>query len=1209
MARFAEASSRLCEDAAAVESVINGEVAWAHDGVQHNVRQRRAYRAIWLILRDLIRVGWQFRTHENVFELAPPSYSEANGTEDQAAYKELVRMLMAPGRRAKLAEARAFIERMENPRSNGRAIKPVTALIADPVSLADDLERCATSGDPSLLNQCIQPELVLVEEGRTCEYTGLKLGDIWRYFRFFWVTPPENTPGRTMLYLVRDKARENHPIIGIASLENSPLRLAVRDYFLGWSKEAFLDSLENASASEAKAAIESLVNGIDQAIGEIKTEGLATSEELVRPTEEVIARLASAVARTNREKDEALQRWRAYQSREETSESEEEVAKSELGTVSLEFEEALFRRKRADALGRLVTAKRVFQLLLERSDFDDAWRMTLTSETGQSAIWAALVGIKSRHVGTSILELNVCGAIPPYNDVLGGKLVALLALSPQILEDYRRRYGSRSSDIASRMKDEVVVRPAELLFLGTTSLFKGNSSQYNRLKLPAGLFSEGSPEIRWQLLKKQRDKGDIVFDGLLRRGETSGYGTLHIAPDTLQALDEATDVTTVNHVFGEGASPKLRTIRFALERLFDPGQRQIIDEITRHAMTRIVYGAFLASNAADILRGSSEGPIHKASVSTPQEGTARIVEYWRERWLRQRLMHSAAIDRIRHLDPSSFILGRQLDRPMLGEFEPIEDPMAAEQHPQGDWREFVRLLSGGTSAFADRTDLDWLKSLHVPTQLDDVIVAAAGDGLDIVLTGNPGDGKTHLLRVLEERLAELNNRPSLLLDASAMNDEQVIAHWKAARDDGSPFAAAINEAVLYNLARTSDFLPVVEAQKLARRSVVYGTASNPVSENVSPSVAVFDLSRRNTLESSIVRAVRDKLLDPSRFSPCAFCNSQCDAMRHAELLRDDEVLGRLQGLLDRLAATGHHVTIRDLQAFFSHLIFSERSCPELLATSSDDKYMLSNAVFSGSNAIARALSRVCDPAKFSHPVLDEALLLGNESIRWAGVGATDFTSLDPGDTERFAARKRAYYFFHPSGGAVFDGAHSDELEFAKLLSKTPREILRHIHRRINAIFGDTNEQDYLWAWQSHHYDQSTASVFFAAARVDRNALEVVTPGLSGLQATAFSAVRDHVLLRLKSDANVALRIDFALFRLLEMADRGVPVLSLPGRELRNLLSFLERLARSMPQDELEEVRVRVRDLSGAESIDVRVAASGESAKYLSIQSRGGAHAG
>ena len=35
--------------------------------------------------------------------------------------------------------------------------------------------------------------------------------------------------------------------------------------------------------------------------------------------------------------------------------------------------------------------------------------------------------MKSECVGTNMLELTTCGAVPPYNPILAGKLVALRA--------------------------------------------------------------------------------------------------------------------------------------------------------------------------------------------------------------------------------------------------------------------------------------------------------------------------------------------------------------------------------------------------------------------------------------------------------------------------------------------------------------------------------------------------------------------------------------------------------------------------------------------------------------------------------------------------------------------------------------------------------------------------------------------------------------
>ena len=68
--------------------------------------------------------------------------------------------------------------------------------------------------------------------------------------------------------------------------------------------------------------------------------------------------------------------------------------------------------------------------------------------------------------------------------MLGGKLVAMLMASPQVVNEYQELYGKQPGEIASRLAGKNVVRPAELVFLTTTSLYHVGSSQYERIRIP-----------------------------------------------------------------------------------------------------------------------------------------------------------------------------------------------------------------------------------------------------------------------------------------------------------------------------------------------------------------------------------------------------------------------------------------------------------------------------------------------------------------------------------------------------------------------------------------------------------------------------------------------------------------------------------------------------------------------------------------------------
>ena len=133
--------------------------------------------------------------------------------------------------------------------------------------------------------------------------------------------------------------------------------------------------------------------------------------------------------------------------------------RSELGSISTKTEQALYNRKRAEQLARLLIAKKTLTDIVNDPDYDENWINFCKSETGSSVIRNALVAQKTKHIGSSLMELNVCGAIPPYNEILGGKLVALLATSPQVVHDYKTRYENKASEIASRLKGQPVCRP------------------------------------------------------------------------------------------------------------------------------------------------------------------------------------------------------------------------------------------------------------------------------------------------------------------------------------------------------------------------------------------------------------------------------------------------------------------------------------------------------------------------------------------------------------------------------------------------------------------------------------------------------------------------------------------------------------------------------------------------------------------------------
>lgn len=1167
----------------AIERISHQEYNWATNDAKVNPRQRKIYRAVWILLRDLLRVGWSCRWYGQNLEISPPLEERHSKNSDINKVKATMRAAMSEPRVQKLLESSEFIERMENT-TTGTGRLPITALIADGESLAMNLRKVKKLTNKSQiienLKKVVNPYLQLVREGEICEFTGQRLNDIWRYFRYTWATPYESTPGRTMQYIIRDAARPNHPVMGITSLENVPIIINDRDDFVGWTLNSFTTRVYRCQdINGVRESFFQLMGYVDQTIKDINITGLCTVEECASPNSLVIQRLITIAARTEEERGIALREWD-----EKSDDTENE--KSELGNISKVAEEALYKRKRAEQLAKLLFAKKEIVNLLRDEQFSSNWPDFLESETGQTAIKSALVAQKSRHVGTSMMELNVCGAVPPYNEILGGKLAALVMLSKEVIDDYRERYGNRPSDIASRLKGEPVIRQADLVYIGTTSLYKVGSSQYNRLRLPAGMLRKDAPEVRWQPI-----------------GETKGFGTMHISRLALQCLEDTLPIQdrgSINRIFGEGASSKLRTIRSGLEKIFEPGQREFLELIPKHSMARLIYGAWLIQNGTAYLCGEDPTPKYYFNEElNGREATEAIIDYWRDRWLLSRLNHEEALDRIAAFDPQTLLLSHNLKatKDNYAEIGVSEMPETAACASSESIRDYLRMLYRGSSAYADRINIKNLKAIHVETSLDQEILATIRSGKSVVLTGNPGDGKTHLIRIFEPELEAIQPTPLVEYDASRVTDEGLYSQWVSAVEQGRPYCVAINEAVLINLAnKYRDFEPLQEAYQQVIQAIGY---NNQIIQD--HNVVVFDLSYRNVLSKSVVNSVLNKLTDEDIITRCESCAQEgCDFKRNQRLLKNQQVRERLQVIFDRVSRRGYHATLRELQAFISYLLFAGRDCGQMLESSGEDKYALHQLIYSGEGSLFNNIRQTFDPSKISHPFWDDSLVYGEgDVIDWIQDGCMEVGALDPNNIDRFISRKRAFYFYNRHGMDLVKLAGDDESEFGDFLEMQSRQALRFIIQRINRFFGDDTSSDNLKVWQSHRYNQSSRRILYSALTRQRQEFEIVSPELRQTMANAFDLAQDHALLRLKERPQAKLKIDFPMFELLAKANRGVPVMSLENDETRRIWQFMEQLSEKLDFEDSPEVQITIFDAITHQKLNV--VTDFELKKYLSIE--------
>lgn len=180
------------------------------------------------------------------------------------------------------------------------------------------------------------------------------------------------------------------------------------------------------------------------------------------------------------------------------------------------------------------------------------------------------------------------GALPPYNELIGGKMVALTLSSKEIRQAYKTKYNKKKSIIKQR------ILPARLLFITTTGAF-GKSSIYNRLKF-----------------------GDIEVAKLI--GYTKGSGTFHINDELYEKLilllqENGMDT---NKGFGNGPSRKRQLISKAFDLLG-------IKDFQYHGIKRSIYLFSHCSNIHEVIQNNDEPNWYEWSFE-------KLFNFWKSRW-------------------------------------------------------------------------------------------------------------------------------------------------------------------------------------------------------------------------------------------------------------------------------------------------------------------------------------------------------------------------------------------------------------------------------------------------------------------------------------------------------------------------------------------------------------------------------------------------
>jgi hypothetical protein len=190
----------------------------------------------------------------------------------------------------------------------------------------------------------------------------------------------------------------------------------------------------------------------------------------------------------------------------------------------------------------------------------------------------------------NVLDAFVLGAVPPYRELLGGKLVAMLATCKETAELIEAKYRGKTTIISEEMKD-----PRPVLVTTTSAL--GRSSLFNRLTY----------------------RGRLLYYPI---GYTQGFGHFQFSDSLFAEFCEflRNDGGIPSHEYGHGPNWRLRTIRHVL------GKIGLEEDLLHHGVRRQILLAPRALNWKQYLRGETDEPRwYRLRLS-------EMAAYYRRRW-------------------------------------------------------------------------------------------------------------------------------------------------------------------------------------------------------------------------------------------------------------------------------------------------------------------------------------------------------------------------------------------------------------------------------------------------------------------------------------------------------------------------------------------------------------------------------------------------
>lgn len=467
--------------------------------------------------------------------------------------------------------------------------------------------------------------------------------------------------------------------------------------------------------------------------------------------------------------------------------------------------------------------------------------------------------------------------------------------------------------------------------------------------------------------------------------------------------------------------------------------------------------------------------------------------------------------------------------------------------------EFVKKLYNGKNCYSDHMDESELQLLHIASNVEDIIVDMLSRNRIVFLTGNPGDGKTFIIKTISSRIDESKIYIQTDLN-NVKNYEEVVQDIIALYNENKGAIIAVNEYPFMQLCkqiRKENRAIYDEIQAVKKGTIAYG-----ISQPLKSCIAVVDLNERNLLgvDYDLLAGLIDRFIDLLKDDGAYNAVLQYNLTA----LSNKFVKTQLLSLFQLAAAECEHFAIRDILGAFA-FIFTACDMEDYEGC----RYY--SAVFEGTNDLLVSVQQF-DPIYLSEPSLDEDLWNGKIQDGWI-FSVPDKVPKDYEDVdealELFKELKRRYYFENEKGQELFK-LQPDEIskctEIFTTFEAQRKKTKESLIRSINKLFLPSSEdKKQLHIWTTHRYDMSQeAAVAVSSKSVDAAELEIMMPRpadwLKGMEY-----VPDHIVMKPKSAESPVLTLNVDFLRTLNAIENGYPIGLLAPQYEQAAAMFLQQL--------------------------------------------------